>query len=240
MRAANYIIAFSLGVLAISALHQVATPPGWLVGDATAICEPASPCNMPAETYQAVQLSIDWLEADGVTPCPEPAADQHPQNTCGPDPQIRQWIAFTRGDVAWGPGAIDHDVLVSQGPIYSGGPEPMGIAEYSGIGHSGRIAWGGVVSFRLPAAVFQNPRFPATIAPSEADTQAWFELACAASPTCGDGGLTPAEFETLLAGSQGMATHDHPFSFTLTGANTVNGVQVADAVQVNGVTSEPR
>lgn len=228
-RIATYIIAFSLGSLAMGALAhrtgaQTPVPPPWLAGGPNAICDDSSPCNMPAETHRAFQVAIQWLEADGVTPCPAPPATEHPQTTCGPNPQIRHWLALSRGDVAWGPGAIDHDVLVSQGPVYS--PATSGVTEFSGLPNNGRYAYGGVVTFTLPAAAVQAPALP-VLDPTA--WQAWFDSACANNSTCNAAAapLTQAEFDTLLASSPYDA-HAHPFTITV------------NSTPVNGLTGTPQ
>lgn len=228
-RIATYIIAFSLGSLAMGALAhragvQTPMPPSWVTGGPNAICDDSSPCTMPTETYRAFQIAIQWLEADGVTPCPAPAAGEHPQTPCGPNPQIRHWLALSRGDVAWGPGALDHDVLVSQGPVYS--PTSSGVTEFSGLPNNGRYAYGGVVTFTLPAAAVQAPALPVL----DPDAwQAWFDAACANNTTCNAAAapMTQPEFDALLATSP-YGAHAHPFTITV------------NSTPVNGLTGTPQ
>ena len=222
------VVALSWNAYTMDALRQTPTSPPWVEGAPDEICEPVSLCNLPTEVFEAVQLSIAWYEADGVTPCPSPAVDEHPQTPCGPDPQIRQWVALSRGGPAWLPSRTSTDIFVSQGAIYSGGPNPTGIAEYNGHGFSGEYAMGAVVTFMLPAPppVQQG----AVTVLTEAEVDARIAVAIAAIP----GGLTQAQFDAMLASSPYAAfadpvtghTHTRP-DLTITRAQSLDGVAIS-------------
>ena len=105
------------------------------------------------------------------------------------------------------------------------------------------MALGTIVAFGMnPAAAMQAPQFPSL---DPIDTQTWFEAAyleCVANAVCVQGGGDPIlqpEFDGLLATSP-YSTHNHPYDFTLVGTNRVNGVEVADAVSVSGITGVPQ
>lgn len=223
------LFALATAVINFSLWQTQPTAPPWLTGGPNAICDDASPCEMPTEVFAGVQLSIAWYEADGVTPCPAPAVNEHPQTPCGPDPQIRQWVAFSRGDQAWLPTSTDHVALVSQSALYSGGPNPIGVAEFS---NGSNYALGAVVTFALPASVVQAPQLPVLDAVA---WQQWFDAACLQNPTCSTGGagLDQPTFDAFLATSP-FSTHNHGFGFTLTRAESLDGVTH------NGITSVPQ
>ena len=201
--------------------QAVPIPPPWV----TTICADASPCVLPTEVFAGLQLSIQWLEADGVTPCPPTPDDVHPQTTCGLDPQIRQWVALSRGGQSWLPAALDHVALVSQSAIYSGGAEPIGISEF---GENGTYARGLVVSFVLPAPPPLQQGAVTVLTEAEVDIR--IAAAVAAIPP---GGLTQAQFDILLAGSPFGAfadpvtghTHNRP-DLTITRAQSLDGVTI--------------
>lgn len=221
-RLSTHTIAFSLGVLALG-MFQAALPPApaWV----DQYCTDSSPCQEPSEVYQGLALALDWFESDG-TPCPEPATGEHPQTPCGPNAFIGHWVMLTRGDVHHG-NAVDHDVFyIANSPIY-GGPElgssPIPASAY---------AHGNVIASGLsPAATQQAPALPVL---DPAGWFAWFEAACAASPTCGAGGLTQAEFDALMETTQASRITDLEASIS-TLAGRVGTVEAFNASHVHDI-----
>ncbi len=201
-------------------------------------CADASPCT-PSQVVNGIAFQQVALELDGSV-CPDPTPPGDIWSSCVGEPSGAHWLLLTRGDTMHGQNAIDHDVIfASTLPIYGPG-SPLG----SDVSFRGfNMGLGTLVGFGMsPEAAMQAPQFPSA---DPIDTQTWFEAAyleCVANAVCVQGGGDPMiqpEFDGLLATSP-YSAHFHPFNFTLAGTNTVNGVEVADATQVGGITGVPQ
>lgn len=218
----RHLTSFVAGIVGAAAFvtFQASLPPApaWL----DAYCADASPCvGQPSEAYNGLAFAIDWFESDG-TPCPEPAANEHPQSACqSPGGAfIGHWVMLTRGDVHHGQTALDHDVFfIANSPIYGGSGPQLGIP-------STQYAYGAVVAFGLPPTA-SAPQAPALPVLDPAAWQMWFDAAHAQCVTNGNcpapgGSLTQAEFDALLSTSP-FLNHVHDLD---PGTITVGEAQV--------------
>ncbi len=224
MKVPTAALAFATAVSATFFSVQAPAPPMpvWIA----AYCADASPCT-PVQVVNGIAFAQVGMELDG-SPCPDPIAGGDVWSGCTGQPSGAHWLLLTRGDVQQGPGAIDHDVIfASTLPLYGPGGPPGADIDLRGL------PWhmGVVVGFGLPpGAVATPPQQGVVSVLTEAEVDARIAAAIAAIP---GGGLTPAQFQTMLDASTYGAfvdpvtghTHNRP-DLTITRAQSLDGVTI--------------